>query len=172
MSNTTGKTPISISTGSNYTIVLMNDNTVYGCGYNGNATNEYSLLADGSTTTRLTLTSMNIPAGKTPISVSCSAWTMVLMSNDSVYGTGYNRQGQLGDGTITHRFTLSQMINTTGKKIISIYANCIHTIILMSDGSLYACGDGTFGALGNGTTSNTSTLVQMTVGDGITPIKL
>jgi alpha-tubulin suppressor-like RCC1 family protein len=62
--------------------------------------NNYSQLGDGTTVSKNTLTQMTIPTGKTPASVSCGEkYTIVLMTDSSVYGCGFNELGQLGDGT-------------------------------------------------------------------------
>ena len=168
MTNSTGKTPVSISCGNTYTMVLMSDGSVYGCGYNNN-----SQLGNGTTTTSSTLTLMTNSTGKTPVSISCGdSHTMVLMSDRSVYGCGLNSLGQLGSGTTTTSSTLTLMTNSTGKTPVSISCGNNHTIVLMSDGSVYGCGFNGSGQLGDGTSTTRTTLTRMTVGDGITPITL
>jgi alpha-tubulin suppressor-like RCC1 family protein len=161
-------TPLSISCGQTHTIVLMSDGTIYGCGSNFNGQ-----LGDGTTTQRTTLTSITNSTGQIPVSISCgNGHTMVLMSDGTIYGCGRNNAGQLGDGTTTQRTTLTLMTNSTGKTPVSIYCGSNHTMVLMSDGYVYACGFNSSGELGDGTTTQRTTLTQMTVGDGITPIRL
>jgi hypothetical protein len=92
------------------------------------------------------------------------------MSDGSIYGCGYNLRGQLGNGGTTNTSTLTAMTNTIGKTPVSISCGTDHTLVLMSDGYVYGCGYNYFGQLGNGTTTSSSLLTQMTVGDGTTPI--
>jgi hypothetical protein len=143
MTNNTGKTPLSISCGDNYTMVLMSDGSVYGCGLN-----TYGQLGNGTTTQQTSLTLMTNTTGKTPTAISCGqSHTIVLMSDGSVYGCGYNGNGRLGDSTTTNRTTLRQMTNTTGKTPASVYCGYNHTIVLMSDGSIYGFGLNSYGQL-------------------------
>ncbi len=166
MTNSTGKTPVSISCGAYHTIVLMDDGSIYGCGYN-----YYGVLGNGSTTDTSTLTAMTNTTEKTPVSISCGRLhTIVLMDDGSIYGCGYNAYGQLGNGTTTNTSTLTAITNTTGKTPVSISCGYDHTLVLMSDGYVYGCGQNGSGQLGDGSTTSSSSLIQMTVGDGTTPI--
>jgi alpha-tubulin suppressor-like RCC1 family protein len=152
-----GKTPESVNCGRNNTIVKMTDGTIYGCG-----NNDIGQLGINSTLQKNTLTQMIIPGGNTPESVSGGGYhTIVKMTNGTIYGCGYNGIGPLGDGTTTNRTTLVKMINTTGK--IPESANCgnSHTIVKMTDGTIWGCGTNTNGQLGDRTTTNRSTLVQI-----------
>jgi hypothetical protein len=158
MKNTTGKTLKSVSCGGSHTIALTADGSVYGCGYNG-----YGQLGDDTTVNKSTLTPMTIPTGKTPVSVTCGGYhTIVLMTDGSVYGCGFNGFGQLGDGTLVDKNTLTQMTNNTGKTPKSVSSGGIHTIVLMTDGSVYGCGYNGFGQLGDGTTTQRNTLTLIT----------
>jgi hypothetical protein len=115
-----GKTPSAISCGYNCTIVLMNDGTIYGCGYN-----YYGQFGNNTTTNSLTLTSMTPVPGKTPSAISCGdSFTIVLMKDGTVYGCGNNAYGQLGNNTTVDSLKLTQMITTppTIPSGVSIYA--------------------------------------------------
>jgi len=153
------KTPIAISCGGDFTIVLMSDGTIYGTGVNGSGQ-----LGDGTTTYRNTLTKMTSIANKTPIAISCGyTFTMVLMSDGSIYGTGLNTSGQLGNGITTNSSTLTLLNNNTGYLAKSISCGSNHTIITMSNDTIYGTGMNTYGQLGNGTTTNASSLTQMNI---------
>jgi hypothetical protein len=170
MTNNTEKTPVAIDCGVGHTIVLMNDGTVYGCG------NNYSgQLGDGTDSNRYTLTAMTNNTEKTPVAISCgSAHTIVLMSDGSVYGSGYNYFDQLGDGTTTGRYTLTAMTNTTEKIPVAISCGAAHTMVLMNDGTVYGCGNNNSGQLGDGTTVNKKTLTDMNLSNlsGKTPVAI
>jgi len=164
-SDGSNKIAVAVACGNIYTIVLMSDGTVYGCGYNGDG----QLGLNNTITPKLVLTAMTIPNGKTPVAVACGeSHTIVLMQDGSVYGCGANWGGQLGNGT-SSTTTLVPMTNTTGKIPVAVACGRYHTIVLMQDGSVYGCGANWGGQLGNGT-SSTTTLTSMTISDGITPV--
>ena len=161
MTNTTGKTPISVGCGSRHTIVLMSDGTIYGCGLNNGAQLGYN------SSNRLSLTQTPNNTGKTPVAISCgSGHTLVLMSDGTVYGFGSS--GQLGNPA--GGVGLVQMINNTGKTPVAVSAGPSHSLVLMSDGTVYGCGSNTYGELMNGNTTNQSTIVQMNNTTGKTPV--
>jgi len=152
-----GKTPINIACGSYYTIILFNDGTVYGCGYNN-----YGQLGNGNTTTQLTLVQMTLPVGKTPINIACGdSHTIILFSDNTIYGCGYDNNGQLGNKTNTNQYILTSMTIPNGKTPINILCGNLYTIVLFSDGTIYGCGFNGNGQLGDGSVINRNILTQM-----------
>jgi alpha-tubulin suppressor-like RCC1 family protein len=167
---------IKSATGVYFTIVLLDDGTVYGCGYN-----QFGQLGDGTTGNgppnyeQLTLTPMlltNIPSGRKIVNIACGGFnTLVLLDDGTVYGCGNNGVGQLGDGTTggpnNEQLTLTPMdlsMISLGRKVINIACGSIHTIILLDDGTVYGCGDNEYGQLGDGNSgfgNYSDTLVQM-----------
>ncbi|MEI6882802.1 MAG: hypothetical protein WCK82_15895, partial [Bacteroidota bacterium] len=153
----TDKTPSQIACGGSNTIVLMNDGTVYGTGYNGDGE-----LGLGNTNNRTTLTPMILPTDKTPSQIVCGIFhTIVIMNDKTVYGTGYNRNGELGLGNYDNQTTLRPMILPTDKIPSQIACGIFHTIVLMNDGTVYGTGYNTDGQLGLGNYDNQTTLTQM-----------
>ncbi|MGW1028597.1 RCC1 domain-containing protein [Streptomyces sp. NPDC002577] len=66
--------------------------------------NSYGQLGDGTTTRRTEPVSVQLPAGTTVTSVdSGDDHTVALTSGGQVLAWGYNRYGQVGDGTTTNR---------------------------------------------------------------------
>jgi alpha-tubulin suppressor-like RCC1 family protein len=168
MTGISGKTPIQVACGVYYTIVLMSDGTIYGCGYNFDGE-----LGTGDTLDTNTLTLMTGISGKTPIQVACGGYhTTVLMSDGSIYSCGYNNVGQLGTGDTLDTNTLTLMTGISGKTPIQVACGIYHTTVLMSDGTIYGCGYNIVGQLGTGDTLNTNTLTLMTAISGKTPIQV
>jgi alpha-tubulin suppressor-like RCC1 family protein len=83
--------------------------------------------------------------------VSAGAYhTMILKIDGSLWATGINNTGQLGDGTTTARSMPVQVMSG----IAAVSAGNQHTMILKTDGSLWACGLNYEGELGDGTTTD------------------
>src|SRR5262249_137385 len=98
-------------------------------------------------------------------------------NDGSVWDWGRNNSGQLGDGTNNSRNTPVQVRNLTGIILIAAGSSLgsAHNLALKNDGTLWAWGGNLFGQLGDGTTVNRNTPVQvrnlvgvvsMAVGDG------
>lgn len=105
-------------------------------------------------------------------------WSILfLTSTGEVWGAGFNDMGQLGNG-ITAAVTVrpTQMIIPAGRKAVEIYTTksggtgspYSNTFVILDDGSVWGCGDDSFGQLGNKSTSATpvTTPVQMSLPTG------
>jgi alpha-tubulin suppressor-like RCC1 family protein len=171
MTNSTGKTPKEISCGANHTIVLMTDGAVYGTGGN-----DAGHLGLGNTTASFnTLQLMLNSTGKTPKDISCgSHTTIVLMTDGTIYGVGINSGGALGLGNTTTPITsLQLMLNSTGKTPSIVASGQSHTIVLMSDGTIYGTGVNTNGQLGLGNITSPQTTLQLMLNtSGKTPVAI
>jgi alpha-tubulin suppressor-like RCC1 family protein len=75
------------------------------------------------------------------------AHTLAIKSDGSLWAFGWNRYGQLGDGTAINRSKPVKIMD--GVAAISVGA--FHSLILKEDGSLCAFGNNTYGQLGDGT---------------------
>ena len=162
-----GKTPTYITTGAAFLIVLMNDGTIYGSGLNTTGQLGKGDLSNCNVLTRIPVGYM--PVGKTPKYVNCgSNFTVVLMMDGTIYGTGGNQVGQLGKGDLSDCTVLTPMTNMPNDKIPQLIAcggesiTDHHTMVLMTDGTIYGTGGNDFGQLGKGDTSNCSVLTPMT----------
>ncbi len=86
--------------------------------------------------------------------------SMFIKADGSLWACGYNYYGQLGVGTSgreADRNTLGLVMDG----VASVSAGETHTMILKTDGSLWACGTNFCGQLGDGTTDNCSTPKQV-----------
>jgi alpha-tubulin suppressor-like RCC1 family protein len=140
------------SCGENYTVVLMNDDTIWCIG--GNALGQLG-IAQGNFTTRTILTQMNTTmiGGRKPQSISCGSFhTLILMTDGTIWVTGYNTPGQLGIGNQTTQSILTQMITSTAqignRTPQAISCGAYHTYVLMTDGTAWSTGDNYYGQLG------------------------
>src|SRR5210317_396881 len=150
-----GKNVSSVVCGANYTMVTATDGTLHGFGYNGQGQ-----LGDGTTTTRTSPDLINggSLSGKNVSSVACGYYhTMVIATDGSLHGFGYNNYGQLGDGTQYTTRLSPVLINggsLSGKSVSSVACGESHTMVIATDGSLHGLGLNSQGQLGDGTTTN------------------
>ncbi|UCG85729.1 MAG: hypothetical protein JSW71_17690 [Gemmatimonadota bacterium] len=81
--------------------------------------------------------------------------TCALLADGTAYCWGWNRYGQLGDGTQTDRFQPTPV--ATSLRFTAISAGAGHTCALTAEGSAYCWGLNWSGELGNGTTDSSLT---------------
>ena len=72
---------------------------------------------------------------------------MVLKQHGSVWVTGEDDYGQLGDGTASFKSSFVLVISSGAEAIATGYD---HSMVLKQDGSVRATGRNNFGQLGNG----------------------
>ncbi len=67
--------------------------------------------------------------------------TMILKTDGTLWATGKNDYGQMGDGTTSDRFTPVQVMTN----VAAVAAGNAHTMILKTDGTLWATGWNSYG---------------------------
>jgi|GEM_PF-4901756 len=94
---------------------------------------------------------------------------LVLLSDGTVSGWGRNSSGELGSGTTSDIWVPEsasvEMINMD--QVVAIAGGAVHTLVLRSDGSVWATGNNSRGQLGNGTTVSSPTPVQVSGLSGV-----
>jgi alpha-tubulin suppressor-like RCC1 family protein len=154
ISDLTGIT--AISAGDLHTVALRNDGTFWVWG-----NNYYGQLGDGTNINR------NIPApvsGLTDIiAISAGVFNTVALKNDhTVLAWGLNSSGQLGDGTTDESHIPVQVGGgSLLTDVIAISVGESHAVALKTDGTVWAWGLNSSGQLGEGTTTNSYTPVQV-----------
>ena len=124
---------------SEHSLILKNDGTLWGCGYN-----YYGNLGLGDTTNRNIFTQVTTNADNIK-SVYCGFYHTFILENDStLWSCGGNSYGQLGLGDTTDRTTFTQ-ITANVNNIKEIYFGIDYTIILKNDGTLWGCGGNSYG---------------------------
>jgi len=151
-----------VAAGDLHTMGIDINSRLYGWGYNG-----LGNLGDNTVTTR-----------SSPVQIGTSSWTTVAVSNGSSFTTainltgnlfawGFNSSYQLGDGTTITRsspVTVSNVYNETTYVYSSWSAVAVggtHTAAITSARALFAWGLNNVGQLGDGTTINKFSPVQI-----------
>ena len=142
--------------GGGHTFILKNDGTLWGTGYN-----KYGQLGLGDTNYRYTFTQVTTNADDIKEIYCGEVYTFILKNDGTLWGTGYNLNGQLGLGDGGNRSTFTQ-VTTNADDIKEIYCGGFHTIMLKNDGTLWGTGLNSFGSLGLGDTTNRTTFTKAT----------
>ncbi len=161
---------IAVASGRLHSVVLKSDGTVQTSGLNSSGQ-----LGDGTTTNRLIPTPVSGLSNITSISASEDFHSMALRSDGTVFTWGNNSNGQLGDGTTINR-TIPVIVSSLSGIVAIAAAAGNHSLALRNDGTVFTWGENAFGQLGDGTTTDRTTPVQMqlicTVGVPPTPLVL
>ena len=172
-----GSAVIDIKAAGKRSLALKSDGTVLAWG--GNV---YGGLGDGSATTRYTPVQVSgLGAGSGVIAIAAAEdHSLALKSDGTVLAWGGNVNGQVGDGSTTTRYTPVQVSGLgAGSGVIAIAAGgSVYTgssMALKSDGTVLVWGNNGNGKLGDGTTTNRNTPVQVSglgAGSGVTAIAM
>jgi alpha-tubulin suppressor-like RCC1 family protein len=144
-----------VACGVQHTIVLKNDGTVWGVGYNlegelglGNTETKYSFVNTGLSNIK---------------DIACGYWySFAVTNNNEVYATGYNNKGQLGLGDTTDRHSFTKVnIN----EVYQVACGYNSTYILKTNGSVWVTGYNDKGQLGLGDTTDRHSFTKATVAD-------
>lgn len=159
-----GRTIIQIAAGSDHSIALASDGTVYTWGRN-----DYGQLGNGSfigsITEPVAVNTSGVLSGKTIIQIAAGYYHSIALASDgTVYTWGDNTYGQLGNGNNT-KSNVPVAVRTVGvlngKTIVKIASGSDHSIALASDGTLYTWGRNSSGQLGNGSSTNSNVPVAV-----------
>jgi alpha-tubulin suppressor-like RCC1 family protein len=145
-----------VSSGESHTCALTTSGGVKCWGYN-----DAGQLGDGTTTSRSTsVDTVNLTNGVSAVSTGVFH-TCALTSSDGVKCWGNNSDGQLGDGTTVNRLTQVDVVGLMNG-VDGISVGGFHTCALTATGGVKCWGSNIHSQLGDGTTTNRSTPVDVT----------
>jgi alpha-tubulin suppressor-like RCC1 family protein len=153
-----------VCSGLDESAIITSDGALYSFG-----ANDKGQLGDGTTATQtspalvknvgtVASVSMGGPGGD-------AGFMLIVDSSGNLWVCGYNMQGQLGLGTgttpNTANVTTGPVKNSNINQVASVSAGPNFSLIVTTDGTLYACGSNAQGQFGNGTTTSTSVLTKV-----------
>ncbi len=132
---------VAIASGFNHTLVIKNDGTVWAWG--SNVYGQLGSIAGGSKST----VPVQVPGLSGIVSVAGGRFHSLAVKNDgTVWAWGYNKTGELGNGTTTNSISPIQVTGVTGA--VKVSAGAYHSLALKSDGTLMGWGENYNGQVG------------------------
>ncbi|WP_050591866.1 RCC1 domain-containing protein [Salinispora fenicalii] len=159
-----GTTVTAIAAGDDHSFAVTSAGTALAWGDNSQGE-----LGDGTTTRSSTPVPVSLPAGTTVTAIAGGvAHGLALTSAGTVLAWGSNSDGQLGDGTTTDSSTPVEVSLPAGTTVTAIGGGRDHSLALTSAGTVLAWGSNSDGQLGDGTTTDSSTPVEVSLPAGTT----
>ncbi|MBI1912648.1 MAG: RCC1 repeat-containing protein, partial [Deltaproteobacteria bacterium] len=145
-----------------HSLAMKEDGTVWGWGWN-----LAGQLGDGTTENRHT--PVQAIGLNNVISVSAGGEHSLAVKRDgTAWGWGSDSWGQLGQGLRDMGFQNNGVPGVTTPRqvsglsqVIDVAAGVLHSLFLISDGTVWACGGNRYGQLGNGTLNDSSVPVRV-----------
>jgi len=165
---TTRLTPVAVVMPAGVTFASVTAKALHTCGLTSAGAaycwglNTDGQLGDGTTTSRLTPVAVAQPAGVTFTSLSVGQkHSCGLRAVGAAYCWGLNTDGQLGDGTLTERHTPVPVVMPAGVTFAGLSVGAFHNCGLTAAGAAYCWGANDQGRLGDGTTTDRATPVEV-----------
>ena len=151
-----------ITSSDRYVLVLTNSGALYSFG-NGN----FGALGSGNTSNQSTPYHVNhsesVLVSQDLCSVSTGSYysSYCLTRSGTVFAFGSNSFGQLGLGSTTDMLIPTEVTALSSEVIVKVVAGHQHTCFLTSEGKLWSVGKNSDGQLGNGTNTDSSTVISL-----------
>jgi alpha-tubulin suppressor-like RCC1 family protein len=159
-----GTTVTAIAGGGYSSLALTSSGQVLAWGFNG-----LGQLGNGTTTNSSIPVAVSLPSGTTVTAIAGGQeHSLALTSSGQVLAWGYNGQGELGNGTVTNSYAPVAVSLPSGTTVTAIAGGDSHSLALTSTGQVLAWGYNLNGQLGDGTTTNSSTPVPVSLPSGTT----
>ena len=154
-----------VAAGREHTLFLRTSGALYGMGTNSLSQLGTSPGTPPFRTTPLNMSSFGSLASMTVTAIAAGAnHSAALTSNGSLHMWGANSSGQIGNGATTTQASPIIIGSTgllAGKTVSKVACGSAHTLVLASDGKLYAWGQNFSGQLGDGSTTQRTSPVAV-----------
>lgn len=148
---------VQVAAGSTHTAAVTKDGDLYMWGRNYYGQLGVYSNADSKIPIKVNNSSSTLPEKSVKYIALGYYHSAAITKDGSLYMWGYNRSGQLGDGTTTDRYTPVKIMDN----VASVSLGGSHSAAVTKDGSLYMWGDNGNGRLGDGTTTDRYTPVKI-----------
>lgn len=154
---TTAEKLTSMDGGDRHALAVDAKGRVWGWGYN-----YYGQVGDGTTTSRTAPVLASFSSGTVLKSVAGGyGHSLAIDTAGKVWSWGQNADGQLGDGTTTNHSKPALTVGLSSVTVAAVAAGENHSLALDTAGRVWAWGDNVYGGLGDGTTTDRSSPVQV-----------
>jgi len=145
----------SIASGDCHTVALKKDGTLWAWGDNSDGQ-----LGDGTKNRKNSPVKIGTDTNWASIAAGY-CFTLALKSDGTLWAWGRNESGELGDGTTEGKTSPSKIGTDKDWLLIAAGSTRSHSLALKKDGSLWVWGNNESGQLGDGTTTDRYSLVQI-----------
>ncbi len=154
-------TATSVALGFRHSCALLTDGKVVCWGDNEDATGDgFGQLGDGTTTSSST-TPVEVSNITTATSIALGDFhSCAVLTDGNIKCWGYNNYGMLGDGTTTDSTTPVEVLGITTALSVAL-GGMGHSCAVLTDGKVKCWGQNDSGQLGDGTTTHSSTPVEV-----------
>nr|WP_028183229.1 chromosome condensation regulator RCC1 [Salinispora arenicola] len=170
---TDSTTPVEVSLpmGVTITAIAAGDDHSYAVTSAGTALawsdNDRGELGDGTTTRSSTPIPVDLPVNTTVTAVAGGiGHGLALTSGGTVLAWGLNSDGQLGDGTTTDSSAPVEVSLPASTAVTAVAAGSLHNLAVTAGGTALAWGNNSDGRLGDGTSTNSSAPVEVSLPAG------
>ena len=141
-----------------FATILKSNGSVWTTGYN-----DVGQLGLGNNSTKTSFTQVTTNIDNDVKQIACGENYLVALKNDgTLWTTGYNYYGQLGINSTTNVNKFTQVTTNINNDVKQIACGRHHTFILKNDGTVWSCGNNTYGQLGINSTTNKTSFTQVT----------
>jgi alpha-tubulin suppressor-like RCC1 family protein len=152
-----------IAAGNSFALATASNGKLYAWGKSG-----WGALGDGPTDNHWA--AVRLPSGVRPTAVAAGERHCLAIGSDGkLYAWGFNASGELGNGTRNESSIPLVVSLSVGVMPKAVAAGGEHSLAIGSNGTLYAWGQNNAGQLGNGTTKDSWTPVEVSLPAGVTP---
>jgi alpha-tubulin suppressor-like RCC1 family protein len=150
-----GANVVEVTAGGSHTCARKSDGTLWcwGSGSNGQ-------LGDGTALNRTLPVQVTVLGTSAVSVVGGGSHTCARKSDGTLWCWGWNAYGQVGDGTLVNKPSPVQ-VTALGTTTAGIAGGPLHTCAFKTDGTLYCWGYNQYGAVGDGSTVNQPSPLQV-----------
>ena len=144
--------------GGYHSMVLTHGGRLWAAGWN-----KYGQLGDGSTSDTTKFIPVKSSGAEVVTAAAGDAHSIILKQDGSIWATGRNDNGQLGDGSQADR---SNFVKVISAGVVNVAASGYHSLLLMQNRSVWATGWNEYGQLGDGSIVDRTNYVQVVMNGG------